>query len=319
MASNMIVLKGKGHYDEGHAGTGISPGEAIELQADGKFDPAVSSQQVMLQRGLQIALEDSLQGKTVTQAYVLDDVVFFYTPLVGDHIQVLVKSGEDIDVSDKLVVEGSGSGLFVEPGGGATTEFAIALTLGKVHDAMTTDLTGTANADDMGLITGTPGTDAPTLQGVDFGGTTSDEKGSFEYVLPPTYQAGTTFTLRVRAAMLTTISDGTATIDANVWEANEDGAVGSDLVTTSAQDMNSLSIADFDFVVTPTDLVAGDKIIIRLAFAGSDTGNAGVMIQEISKVSVIMNDASKSQVEALEDSGGSLGANTLMACRVIAS
>jgi hypothetical protein len=162
----------------------------------------------------------------------------------------------------------------------------IPLTAFRVHDAMITNLPGTAANDDMALITGTPGTDATTLQGVDFGGTTADEKGACEFVLPQNYVSGGTITVRVRAAMLTTISDGTGTVDVEVWKPDLDGAVGSDLCTTAATTMNSLTPANKDFVVTPTGLVAGDRLIIRLAFAASDTGNVGVMIPEISNVEV---------------------------------
>jgi hypothetical protein len=159
----------------------------------------------------------------------------------------------------------------------------------RVHDARQTNLPGTAANDDMGLITGTPGTDAPTLQGVDFGGTTTDEKAAFTFVLPPEYVAGESITLRVRAAMLTTVSDGTATVDAEVFKENGDGGVGSDICATAAQSINSLTPANKDFTITPTGLVAGDVLQVRLSFVGSDTGNVGVMIPEISKVSMLLD------------------------------
>jgi hypothetical protein len=167
--------------------------------------------------------------------------------------------------------------------------YQIPLTSLRVHDAMITNLPGTAANDDMGLITGTPGTDVPTLQGVDFGGTTTDEKAAFEFVLPPEYDAGETITVRVRAAMLTTISDGTATVDVECWKAGDDGAAGSDICATAATTINSLTPGNKDFTITPTGLAAGDRLIIRLAFAGSDTGNVGVMIPEISKLSVLLD------------------------------
>jgi biotin carboxyl carrier protein len=117
---NTIVLKQRGHHDEGVADAAIRPGEAIELAADGKFDPQASAQAAALKGGLKVAKEDALQGKAVDDAYAADDVVFFYSPVQGDHLQVLVKTGEDINVGDKLVVEGGGSGLFVETAGTET-------------------------------------------------------------------------------------------------------------------------------------------------------------------------------------------------------
>lgn len=181
-------------------------------------------------------------------------------------------------------------GLLIEMGSvaaNAQVEENIEFTEFKVHDAMATDLPAVAANDDMGLITGTPGTDGPTLQGVDFGATTSDEKASLEYTLPDDYIPGAAVTVRVRAAMLTTVADTSCTVDVEAWLTDEDGAVGADICATAAQDMNSLTPADLDFTITPTGLVAGDKLIIRVSFAGSDTGNLGVMIPEISKFSIL--------------------------------
>lgn len=118
---NTIVLKGMGHHDEGVADGAIKPGCAVELAADGKYDEQTAAQAAALKTGLKIAKEAVLNaGKTVTDAYAAADVLFFYTACPGDHLHVLVKSGEDIDVGDKLVVEGGGSGLFVEAAGTET-------------------------------------------------------------------------------------------------------------------------------------------------------------------------------------------------------
>lgn len=313
-----IVLKGCGHHEEGVADAAIMPGEAVRLAADGKYDPETLSATEAARRGLKIAKEDALQGKTTIQAYAAADVLFFYSPVPGDHINAYVKLGEDINIGDFLGVEGSGSGKFVKVSSAATAEYPFALTNARVHDAMATVLPTTAANDDMAIITGTPGTDAPTLQGVDFGGVTSDEKCAFEYVLPPQYRAASPLTIRVRGAMLTTVSDGTATVDVEAWLAGADGAVGSDICATAAQSINSLTPANKDFTITPTDLVPGSRLIIRISFAGSDTGNVGVMIPEISKVSALIGDAVAGQLEALEDSGGALAAAQHLRCRVLA-
>lgn len=159
----------------------------------------------------------------------------------------------------------------------------------RVWDAMQTILPNPAANDDMGLITGTPGTDVATLQSVDFGGTTCDEKCAFEFCLPAEYDAGNTIMLRIRAAMLTTVSDGTATVDAQCYVSDRDGVASADLVTTAAQSMKTLTPANYDFVVTPTSRAAGDRLVFVLAFAGSDTGDAGTMISEISQVEVLLD------------------------------
>jgi len=159
----------------------------------------------------------------------------------------------------------------------------------RVWDAMSTVLPATASADDMALITGTLGTDTPSLQGVDFGGTSTDEMCAFVFALPAEYNSGGTITLRCRAAMLTTISDGTATLDAEAYLYAGDGAGTSDLCATAAASINSLTPANIDFVITPTGLVPGDQLLVRLAFGGSDTGNLGVMIPEVTRVQMLVD------------------------------
>lgn len=172
-------------------------------------------------------------------------------------------------------------------GTSAVTPFVIDLTQMKVHDARATNLPAAAANDDMGIITGTPGTDAPTLQGVDFGGGSTDEKAAFAFALPPSYVAGSPITVRVKAGMVTGVSDGTATVDVEAWKRDGTGAAGADLCSTAAQSINSLTAANKDFTITPTGLVAGDVLDVRLSFGGSDVGNAVVMIPEIQDVRVL--------------------------------
>ena len=174
----------------------------------------------------------------------------------------------------------------------ALVPYTIPLTDMRVWNAVQTILPAAANEDDMGLITGTWGADVPTIQGVDFQGATSDEKALFCFALPAEYDAANTITVRLRAAMLTTVSDGTATVDVECYKSSRDGAAAgtpTDLCTTAAQNMNSLTPANYDFTITPTGLAAGDLLLFRLAFAGSDTTHAGAMVQEISQVEVLLD------------------------------
>lgn len=116
-SDNTILLNGKGHHDEGVADTAIRPGTAITLASDNKYDEATGVQATLLKGGLKIAKEDGLRGKTVDDAYAANDIVQFYIPVPGDRLNVLVKTGADIDVGDKLIVEGGGSGLWIEAAG----------------------------------------------------------------------------------------------------------------------------------------------------------------------------------------------------------
>lgn len=171
----------------------------------------------------------------------------------------------------------------------AAAAFTIPFTSFRVHDAMATLLPAAAADDDLGLNTGTPGTNSLTLRGVDFGGTTTDEKGAFDFTVPVEYDAAETITVRVRCGILTTVADTSLTIDCECWKADGDGAVGSDLCSTAAQSCNSLTLANKDFTITPTGIAAGDTLIFRLSFAGTDAGNLGVMVPVISKVSVLLD------------------------------
>ena len=175
------------------------------------------------------------------------------------------------------------------PAGGlvSAAEYVIPLTDCRVWDALITLLPGTAANDDMALVTGTPGTNAPTLQGVDFGGTTSDECCAVLFALPAEYAAGETITVRAHAGMLTTVSDGTATLDCVCYSDDGDGTVSADICATAATTINSLTLADIDFTITPTGLTAGTILQIKLAFAASDTGNLGAMIPTVTKLSVL--------------------------------
>lgn len=309
---NTIVLLGQyGNHDEGVADAAILPGEAVRLAADGKYDPET----LATGNGLKIAKEDGARGKTVTQAYAPGDVLFFYTPLPGDRLNVLVKAGETLLVGDRVNVEGNGSGKFVKTVG-STNADGIALTGLRVHDNLASFLPTTAANDDLALITGTPGTDAPRVRGVDFGGTTTTAYAAFEYTLPAGYKAGGVLTLRVRGGMVTGISDTACDLDASVWKVGADGTVGADICATAAQSINSLTKADKNFTITPTGLVAGDRLIVRLKVTGEDTLNAAVMIPEVSSVTLISETNGTGQLECLEASGGVLSAATLLACRV---
>lgn len=156
--------------------------------------------------------------------------------------------------------------------------FNIPLTDMTTWDAWQTRLPGTAAADDLALVTGTWGTDSPELQGIDAGGTTETQRCAFEFMLPESYIDAGTITLRIRAYMLTTVSDSTATVDAEVYKSDKSGSVGSDLCATAAQSCNSLTAANLDFTVTPTGLVAGDKLLARITTAVTDAGDAGAGI-----------------------------------------
>jgi hypothetical protein len=114
-----IVTRGmaKGHHDEGILGTVAIPGMHVTLQADGEYDKSPETAAELVKTQVLIVKEDQLQGKTINDAYAVGDLAFLYTPIPGDHINALIKTGANIAVGDKITPEGGGSGLFIEAAG----------------------------------------------------------------------------------------------------------------------------------------------------------------------------------------------------------
>ncbi|MHC4178261.1 MAG: hypothetical protein ACYSWU_12190 [Planctomycetota bacterium] len=155
--------------------------------------------------------------------------------------------------------------------------FSIPMTVWRVWDAMATVLPGTPATDDFGLVGGTFATDSPSLQTLDGGGATTTIYARAQVVLPIEYVAGQTVTLRFSAGMLTTVADGSATLDVQAYKSDREAGIGADICATAAQSVNSLTLADKDFTITPATLSPGDVLDVRIAFYIDDTGDAGVM------------------------------------------
>lgn len=157
--------------------------------------------------------------------------------------------------------------------------YTIPLTMFRVWDALQTNTPGTAASDDLAISTGTLGTDMPSIQTGDLkaaGATTRYAR--LQFPLPIEYVAGQSVTLRASAGMKTTVSDGTATIDFQVYSSDRDTTVSSDLCATSATSINSLTFADKDFTISATALTPGMLLDIRLAIAVSDAATATAVI-----------------------------------------
>jgi len=176
-------------------------------------------------------------------------------------------------------------------GGSVASASAVTIlpTAWRTWDALAVNLPGTGANDDLALVTGTPGTDGPTIQSADPGGTSVTAKAGLLFAMPDGYVAGTPVTLRLHAGVLTSVADDSCTLDVSAYEITEAGAAGDDLCTTAAPDMNSTTFADLDFTITPTGLVAGDLLSIVITIAAVDAGNAAAIVPEISKASVLYN------------------------------
>lgn len=151
----------------------------------------------------------------------------------------------------------------------------------RVWDAYETSLPGTSSNDDLGLYGGTFASASPAIE-------TYDVKGAglktfyarFMVSLPPEYDAAETVQIRLHAGMLTNEADASATVDIQCYESDKEAGISADLCTTAATTCNSLTLADIDFTITSTNLVAGDVLDVRIAMAITDAAT-GTAVQGI--------------------------------------
>lgn len=153
----------------------------------------------------------------------------------------------------------------------------------RVWDAVATTLPGTSATDDLGFITGTFGTAPPYIGTGDVKNTTITRYARIGYCLPPEYVAGQSVRLNVHAGMITTVSSGVATVDVECYKLAQDGTtgVGSDLCTTAATTIKSLTFSDKPFNITATTLSPGDWLDIRLTINIVDSATATAVIGAI--------------------------------------
>ncbi|WP_425618036.1 hypothetical protein NA78x_001729 [Anatilimnocola sp. NA78] len=159
--------------------------------------------------------------------------------------------------------------------------YPVLLTEAKTWDAVQTNIPVTPANDDLGLVTGTLGTDTPTLQSGDGKNTTITRYAGFFVPVPAEYVDGETITVVFNAGMLTTVANGTATIDLQAYRV---GAPTVDVCATAAQSINSLTAADKSFTITPTGVVAGELLFCRVAIAITDSATATAVIGKINSI-----------------------------------
>lgn len=170
--------------------------------------------------------------------------------------------------------------------------YPIPLTEFRVWDAMQTLLPGTPSADDLGLVGGAFATATPSLRSEDLKAAGATNKRARVLVqLPWDYVAGESVTLRFKAGMITTIANTSATLDCEAFKLQEDpdDAIGSDLVSTAAQNMNSLTFSNIDFVITPTSLSPGDILDVRITVAVNDGATATAVIAGITSAKLLVD------------------------------
>jgi hypothetical protein len=170
-----------------------------------------------------------------------------------------------------------------------TIEYIIQPTDLRVWDDLSSLLPATAAADDLGLVDGTYATSSPLIQTSDAKATTVTQRARFMWCVPPEYDLGQTIDISFHAGMETTVSDTTATIDAECYVPNKSGGIGSDLVTTAALTINDLAAGTYGarrFTIDGSSLAVGDTLDIRFTIAITDGATGTAVIGSIGEIAI---------------------------------
>jgi hypothetical protein len=166
-------------------------------------------------------------------------------------------------------------------------ESIVPLTNARTWDSVAVNLPAAAASDDLGLASGTWGTNPARITAGNvrtLGATT--RRLYLAIPIPANYEDGQTIQLQIRAKMETTVADVSCTIDAEAY-VGADGAVGSDLVTTAAQSMNSLSAASYTFTIDATGVDPGDLLEVRLSISSNDAATANAVTPAIYSIALL--------------------------------
>ncbi|MCU0872012.1 MAG: hypothetical protein MUE50_06670 [Pirellulaceae bacterium] len=150
---------------------------------------------------------------------------------------------------------------------------------------------GTPASTNLGIVGGTWGSAGHAIRTKDEknnGGATSSYAVN-TYMLPENYKGDGVLQIEVRAGMNTTVASATAVVDVEAYKLDADGTpTGSDLVTTDAQSINSLTLATKTFTIDGTGLVAGDKLMIRLTMTINDTATGTAVKGEVKRTTMLV-------------------------------
>ena len=168
--------------------------------------------------------------------------------------------------------------------------YPIPFTWWRVHDEPHTNLPGTSATDDLGLYGTAFGTNSLSLQTYDvknLGAVTLYARATIP--IPAEYVDGQTVVLRFHAGMLTTIASVSATLDVVAYESDGEAGISADICDTAAITINSVTLADKDFTITPTSLSAGDELDVRIAIAVNDSGTGTAVIGIVGRAVLLVD------------------------------
>lgn len=198
---------------------------------------------------------------------------------------VTVPAGETLTISGTLAASGASITAGTIPRASLATETVFVDLEEKFKAADGADL---ALSETAGDFFRNVGTNQWLIDGEATINETEASVGLFNFVLPENYVAGGTITLVVSALVVLAgdaANDPTSTIDMEARLLSKTaGTVGSDLVSTAAQTLATAG-ADYSFTVTPTGLVAGDKLVCKLTTSVVETaGGTGAANSRITRL-----------------------------------
>lgn len=143
-----------------------------------------------------------------------------------------------------------------------------------------------ADAPGSGLL-GLTDTEGAPLLGNAASGNVKTDKALITFSLPPWYVAGSAITVRLRSKQATSLATASSKVDVDSFKVLADATLGSDLCSTAAQQVTT-SYADYDFTITPTSRVAGERIHLVVCCINDDTGGTVNTAMSISKVTILL-------------------------------
>ncbi len=134
-----IVLKGMGIRKERIAAAAITPGHLVEITSANKVQVHATGGGLAQKA---FAVEDDMQGKTISDAYATGNRVQYNVFCGGEEVNAIIADGENIAIGDKLVSNGDGTLKELTSESGDETVVAIAV------EAV--DMSGSSAADPSG-------------------------------------------------------------------------------------------------------------------------------------------------------------------------
>jgi hypothetical protein len=137
MAIRTIKCKGSFEYEELEAGGAITPGMLIMVNSSNKVVVHATEGG---RAEAAFAMENELQGETVSDAFASGEVVPYLLPHKGSCVNALLKEGESVSINDELISAGDGH---LKSRDNATSGVTVQETIARAMEAK--DLTGSSD------------------------------------------------------------------------------------------------------------------------------------------------------------------------------